>query len=371
MIRRNRFQVERNCRPQGGNAFWIAFSPSVLALVCITLLVPSEAFAQGNKAKSRKSAEKSKEPAAKSTEKESADDELKFTDEQIASAKNKYTSADQAFGVGAAHYNSRNFAASREPFEAALILAPGKDAAYRIKVYRALTASYRQLENIDPFIQASEYVIRHSDRAAEQSLTRDSLLAFITERVKLEPFIQRHEERLKKDPKDRLSVYLLSEVYLSVRVNPERATELLNQLATLDGKKAGEPADVNASAKLAAQYVRAKEYQKGAELFEQIAPLDKRQEAWHWKEAAQAWLKLKQKEKALAAAKKAVEIGPDKRSDLLAHYWHRHLGDVFLAVDEPKLAIPQYEMAIETTKIEGYIKDCKGSLAEAREKAAK
>lgn len=368
MIRRKRFQVERNCRPQWGNAVWIAFSPSVLALVCITLLSPSEAFAQGNKAKSRKSAEKSKEPAAKSTEKEPADDEPKFTAEQIEKAKSKYTSAEEAFGVGAAHYNSRNFAASREPLEAALILAPEKDVAYRIKVYRALTSSYRQLETVDSFVGASEYIIRHSDRGAEQSLTRGSLLSFIHERGKVEPFIKRHEERLQKNPKDRLSVYLLSEVYSRVRENPERSIELLKQLAALDGKKEGEAVDVNLSAKLAAQHIRAKEYQKGAELYEQIAPMDKTLEAWHWKEAAAAWLKLKQNERALAAAKKAVELGPEKRNELLAHFWHRNLGDVFLAVDEPKLAIPQFEKAIETTKIEGYLKDCKASLAEARKK---
>ena len=371
MIQNEVFQVERDCPPRWRHVVGSAISWSVLGLFCIMLLAPSEAVAQNNKNKARKSAAKSKEkePDAKPAEKEVADDEPKFTAEQIEKAKSKFTSADEAFGVGAAHYNSRNYAASREPFEAALILAPEKDIAYRIKVYGALTASYRQLETVEPFVEASEYVIRHSEREAEQSLTRRSLLSFIHERGKVEPFIKRHEERLKKNPKDRLSVYLLSEVYSRVRENPERSVELLKQLAALDGKKPGEAVDVNSSAKLAMQYIRAKEYQKGAELYEQIAPLDKTLEAWHWKEAAAAWLKLKQNDKALAAAKKSVESGPEKRNELLAHFWHRNLGDVFLAVGEPKLAIPQFEKAIETTKIEGYVKDCKASLAEAREKA--
>ena len=371
MTRNERFQVPRNCRSRCGHATRRAIAWSVLGLGSLMLLPPSLAVAQNNKEKSRKAAAKAKEkePVAKPTEKETTDDEPKFSAEQIEKAKSKFTSAEEAFGVGAAHYNSRNYAASREPFEAALILAPKKDIAYRIKVYGALTASYRQLETVDPFVEASEYVIRHSERDAEQSLTRRSLLSFIHERGKVDPFIKRHEECLKKNPKDRLSVYLLSEVYSTVRENPERCVELLKQLAALDGKKPGEAVDIHASAKLAAQFIRAKEYQQGAELYEQIAPLDKTLEAWHWKEAAATWLKLKQNDKALAAAKKSVETGPEKRNELLAHFWHRNLGDIFMTLGEPKLAIPQFEKAIETTKIEGYVKDCKASLAAAREKA--
>ena len=348
-----------------GRAIWL----SLLAMSCFMLLVPSEVLAQSDKGKPRQSATKSKEPVAKSTDQDPDDGQPKFTAEQVATAKSKYTSAEEAFGVGAAHHNSQNYAASREPLEAALILAPDKDIEYRIKVYRALTASYRQLETPDPLVSASEYIIQHSDRDAERSLTRSSLMSFIHERGKVDPFIKRHEERLKKNSKDRLSVYLLSEVYLRVRENPERSVELLKQLAVLDGKKPGEAVDVNTSAKLAMQYIRAKEYQKGAELYEQIAPLDENLAAWHWKEAATTWLKLKRNDKALAAAKKSLAAAPEKRSEQLTHFWHRNLADVFLAVGEPKLAIPQFEKAIETTKIEGYLKDCKSSLAEAREKA--
>lgn len=352
-------------------------SLSLLALLAMTLLAPPEIAAQGNKNKSRKAAAKEKakenEPAEKPADiTKDADDGLPtFTDEQIEKAKSKFTSSEEAFSVGAAHYNSRNYAAAREPLEAALILATPKDIEYRIKVCRALLEPYRQLETVDPLVEVAEYIIRNSDRSAEQSLTRSSLLSFIHERGKMDPFIKRHEERLKSNPKDRLSVYLLSEVYSRVRENPERSVELLKQLAVIDGKKPGEAVDIHTSAKLAMQYVRAKEYQKGAELYEQIAPTDKTLAAWHWKEAAATWLKAKQNDKALAAAKKSEEAGPEKRNEQLTHFWHRGLGDIFIAVGEPKRAIPHFEKAIKTTKIEGYVKDCKTSLADAREKAAK
>ena len=109
----------------------------------------------------------------------------------------------------------------------------------------------------------------------------------------------------------------------------------------------------------------------GAELFEKIAPLDANLAAWHWKEASQAWINAKDKARALSAAKSAVAAGPEKRGDLLLHFWHRALGQVFLETGEPTLAIEHLEAAIKTTTIEGYIKECHGELAAAKEAAAK
>jgi len=384
MVLNENYPIEPSCPPAWRWAVPSAFTVLVLILSSLTLHAPSDAQAQdksNKKPKSAKSQGDKKEIKSNGDQIPkvgdetpitplTTDDQLKFTDEQIAKAKAKYTSAEEAFGVGAAHYNSRNFAASREPLEAAAILGAPADIEYRIKVYGALMASYRQLGTIEPFVTVTEYIIRHSERDAEQSLTRRSLLSFLHERGKVEPFIKRHEDQLKKNPKDRLSLYLLSEVYSRMRENPARSIELLKQLAEVDGQPVTDDVvDVSAQAKLAMQYVRAKELEKGAELYEKIAPHDKKLAAWHWKEAATAWLKLKRNDKALAAAKQSADSEPEKRSELLTHFWHRHLGDVFLAVGEAKLAVPQFEQAIASTKIEGYLKDCNASLAEARKKA--
>lgn len=382
MVLNEKFHVERSCPSRWRLAVWSVVSVSVLALSCITLHGPSTALAQESKdatqaAPEKASPDKGADATAKANEpkKDSSKEprkeinQPKFTEAQIAKAKSKYTSADEAYGVGAARYNSRKFAESREPLEAALVLAP--DAEYRIRVYRALLASYRQLATIDQFVEASEYIIQNSDRDAEQSLTRRSLLSFLHERGKMDPYIKRHEERLKVAPQDRLSLYVLSEIYSDYNENPARSIELLKQLSQLDGNKENTAVDVNVSAKLAMQHVRAKEFQKGAELFEQIAAQDEKLAAWHWKEAANAWLKLKENDKALAAAKKSAEAAPEKRSELLTHFWHRQLGDVFLATGQAELAIPHFEQAIASTKIEGYVKDCQTSLAEAKKKAGK
>jgi|GEM_PF-1164472 len=281
--------------------------------------------------------------------------------------KKLYSSADEAFAVGAAFYNSRNFAKSLEPFEAALAMAPND--AFRLKVYRALIPAYRQLPEHEKLLTAIEYVVEHSDREAEKSLLARSLVSFVHERGKTDDAIKRYEERLKKNPKDRTSLMLLSEIYTLLRLDPKRAAELTEQLLALK-KEVGGELDVRGSAQLAMQYVRSGKLREGAELYEKIAPLDEKLAAWHYKEAAAAWLKAGEKTRAIAAAKKSAESPPEVRSEQLTYFWHRALGDVFLDGGDPKSAIPHYEKAIEKTTIDGYLKSSRERLEEARKKAA-
>ncbi|MFV0443395.1 MAG: tetratricopeptide repeat protein [Planctomycetaceae bacterium] len=278
----------------------------------------------------------------------------------------KYQTPQEAYAVGVAFLSQNNFAASREPLEAALKLT--NDDAFRLKVYEALMPAYRQLTEPDKYMDASDFVLRHSEQAARRSLTRRSLLAFVFQRGQTDALIKRYEDALTEDKDDRTALYVLAEAYGQIKNDATKSAQYTERLAKLD-KESGEPIDVQQQADLATQYVRAKKYKEGAQIFEKIAPLDERLESWHWKEAAQAWLKAGDKKKALKDAKKADENGPDTRSDLLTHFWHRNLADVFLATDEPKLAIPHYKAAIKSTNIDGYVKDCKASLELAEQKA--
>jgi tetratricopeptide (TPR) repeat protein len=284
----------------------------------------------------------------------------------VAAAQTKYRTAREAFGVGAVFYNARNYEQSREPFEAALKLAP--DDKYRIKVYEALLASYRLLPDSDKMIEACEFIIEKSERSAQQSLTRRSLLGFVYQRGQIDVLAKRHEDRLKKKAKDRTSLYILSELYARAKPDPERAIKYTNQLNKVDGS-GDAPVDVLQSGNLARQYTRARQYKQAAELYEKIAPLDDKLAAWNWKEAAQCWLKHGDEKRALAAAKKSHGSEAEARNDQLAHFWHRNLGDVLLATGEAKLAVGHFEKAVELTKIDGYIKGTKESLAKARKQA--
>jgi tetratricopeptide (TPR) repeat protein len=278
-------------------------------------------------------------------------------------AETPYRSAEEAYRVGAAYVSTKNYKASLEPLEAALRLEPDDDL--RLKINLALIPAYRTLPEIGKFVLACEYVIDKADSETKRSLIRRTLLSTVHVRGEADELIERHEDILKKDGGNRLSLYILSEAYTRLKRDPQRAAELIERLAKLDEKPDGS-VDISRTASLAQQYVRAKKYAQGAELYEQIAPLDAKLAAWHYKEAATAWLAGGDREKALAAAKRSAHSPPEKRSEILAYFWRRGLADVFLATGEPNLAIEHYLEAINNTTIEGYIKDCEKLIDDAR-----
>ena len=205
---------------------------------------------------------------------------------------------------------------------------------------------------------------------AERSLTRSTVLAFIHKRGKLDAAIAGYEARRKKDSGDDTALYLLAEAYGMYKRDATKAAEAGEQLAAIEAK-AKKPADTPERAKLAEQLVKAGKPKAGAELFETIAPADAKQEAWHLKEAAAAWLKAGDKPKAVAAARKSASAAPEARDELLAYFWRRALGDILLDAGEPKESIAQYEKALATAKIEGYTKDTRAKLEQARTAAGK
>lgn len=283
-------------------------------------------------------------------------------------AQSRYQSFDEAWAVGVARHNAKNYAAAQEPFEAALELTT--DVKNKVKVYSALMASYRLLPETDKMLVAAEYVITHHERDVERSLTRTSLLSYLYQRGKIDDALSRYENKLRAEPQHRTALFILSEIYVRQKENPERAIETMEKLAALD-KQDGKKPDARFQAELARQYVLSKKYKEGAERYEQVAAADETNAARHWKEAAAAWLKEGDKAKALAAAKKSETSKPESGGELLEYFLHKGLADVFLEAGEPASAIPHYEKAIAKTKIEGYRKDCEKKLAEAKQKAGK
>lgn len=279
-----------------------------------------------------------------------------------ATAQVNYATYREAYSAGAKAVNAGNLAAARAPLEAAAKLA--KTDREKIEAHRTLMMPYRELQEIEPMQGAAEYVLANSQQAAERSLTRSSLLGFIHKRGKMDVAVEGYEARLKKMPEDATVLFVLTEAYATYKKDPARSAELAEKLAVVD-KKLGRNQDVYAQAQLASQYIKAGKVKVGAELYEKIAPTYAKLAAWHYKEAATAWLKAGEKDKALAAAKKSDAAEPEKR-ELLSHFWHRALGDVYLEAGDAKAAVTHYEQAIATTKIAGYVKDCEASLAKAK-----
>ena len=281
----------------------------------------------------------------------------------------EYKSAREAYSVGAAFYNAGSYAKSQAPFEAAIAL--DEEVKFRVDCYRALIASYRLLEKGDKMTTAVEYILIHSERPAEKSLTQRSYLSFLHQRGLTEDAVKRYEERLKTKPEDVIAISILADIYGNLNENPARAAELTKQLQKLVPADPKDPLTVLKQAELARQLFKAKKYKEAAELYENIAPLDPKLAAWHLKEAASCWLLEKDlvraKEDALASAKSE----PESRNDQLTYFWSRNLADILVTTGEFELAVKHYELALTKTTIDGYLKDTKSKLEEAKSKLAK
>ncbi|WP_372723338.1 tetratricopeptide repeat protein [Novipirellula sp.] len=290
-------------------------------------------------------------------------------------APSSFESAEDAYLVGAAFLNANKKSEARGPLEAALSLA--KDDELRVKYHQALLRVYRDIPEFEPFRDSAEYIIRHSKKAYERSLTRSSFVAFAYNRGQLDALAARYEKKLDAEPKDEPTVYILSELYSRLRRNPKRTIELMELLQEISPQaETPEPGSQQAIAaatrmeiqkgNLAREYLRGKEYAKAAQTYQECAELDTATKSWNLKEAANAWLKAGNREKALEMVKRAEKLPAESRNDSLAHFFHRHMGDLYIEFQMPDKAIPHYEIAIQKTTIEGYKSRTQKSLDDAR-----
>lgn len=282
----------------------------------------------------------------------------------------EYTKSDEAFLKGYELFKADKLEACCEPMETAMKLAPNDQQ--KLKICRVLLGVYHKLDDAnksqpEKIIAFTEFVITHSDQNSERVIARINLFSVVQRRRTVDDLANRYEAVLKQDKNNETAIFILSELYAVLKQDQKRCAELLEQLTEITEKK-GAPVNVQEQITLAKQYVDLGKLPEGAELYEQIAPLDPRQEAFLLKNAAQTWLKAKNPDRALAAAKASSSATvPEQRSDQLAHFWHRGLGQIFLKTNEPELAIKHLEAAITKTEIEGYVKDTRRELDEATE----
>jgi tetratricopeptide (TPR) repeat protein len=254
--------------------------------------------------------------------------------------------ADAAYSEGVKHINARAYKEAIGPLERALALAP--DDAYRVKVYRALVPAYRTLPESDKMAEACEFILRHADQLAERRTTASSLAVFYFQRGLTDAQLKRYRDLYEKDKNDYAAVAMLSEMARSARLEGGTAEAY---------KKRYQEAEQRLAARLAAA-------------LEDLAGMDKAQVSWRWKEAAVLWVAAGDRPRALAAAAKAEAAGPDKRSDVLTHFWHAQLGDVYADGGKYAEAVKHFEKAITTTTIKGYQDACRKKLEDASKKLA-
>ena len=253
---------------------------------------------------------------------------------------------DDAYREGARLVNAKKFAESQAPLERALLAAANDDQ--RKQAYQALVPAYRLLPEIDKFLEAQEFNIRHTDRKAGRSNDARDIASFLFQRGKLDLGIQRYEAALKADPKDPAALGVLTTIYSRLKEDKAKAAALTAQQDALN---------VELATALATRLENSKVSPNSAALL--------------LKDAASVWLEAGDKAKALAAAKKSLAQPPEQRSGILTMQWREGLGDVLLAAGDPALAVQQFEAAVAAANPGPLKQRAEKKLAEAKAAAEK
>jgi DNA uptake protein ComE-like DNA-binding protein len=278
-------------------------------------------------------------------------------------AQNRNRTYNEALFAGAGALRARQYESAREPLEYALQKAA--DDQSRLKAHALLTEVYFHAGQTDKVINSLDFILTHSDSEPQRALVRGAMVNSVRGEGRSEEVIRLYEGRLRADNEDIAALYVLSDIYSKVQRNPKRASELVTRLGKILQKNV-ENHETFADPNLAGQYVSAGKFKEGAAMYEQLALNDPNLAGVYYKDAGQAWLKAGNKAKALAAAKSADSSAPENRNELLEYFYHRGLGEIYFATNEPALAAEHFEEAIAKTKIDGYAKDTHKLLDQAR-----
>ncbi len=241
-----------------------------------------------------------------------------------------YPSADAALRAAGPLMRNRQFAEAREPLEAAFKLSQPGDRAKR-SAAEGLLVVYRELREPEKLLDTGDFLIQASERKAGRSIISNSLAAFLHQNGMLDQGIKRYEERLEKQADDLAALCVLDRIY--------------SQTSRKDAAKAKVIGDRLRTETLRLATGLAQKLQAQAEQDPKVA-------AWHLKDAAQIWLEAEDKGLAVASAKASLAAAPENRSQILTYQWHQGLGDVFLEAGEIKLAVQEFEAAIQAAPSE-------------------
>lgn len=275
----------------------------------------------------------------------------------------QYNNFSQALNAGAGALNARQYENARAPLEYALKAAT--DDAGRLQAHAMLTSVYFHAGQTDKVINSLDFILTHSASEPQRAMVRRAMINYVTNQGKAGEVRDLYEDRLKANPEDVAALYVLSDIYSKVLQNPQRAGELVTKLAEVL-KKNGGSNDPYVDPNLAGQFVKAGKIKEGAAMYERIAANDPKMAGVYYKDAAQAWLKAGDKAKALAAARNADNSLPESRTGILEYFYHRGLGDIYFATNEPALAAEHFEQAIAKSTVDGYTKDTRKLLEQAK-----
>ncbi|MGB7326854.1 MAG: hypothetical protein WBD31_18400 [Rubripirellula sp.] len=279
-------------------------------------------------------------------------------------AAEPYVNYDAAYRAAYKLRGSGEWEASEKALRQAIQLS--SDARKQCDAHRVLVDVYSKLDKPDAMFDSADFVVANHPHAASASLTKSSLTSIVSQRDWHAKMKDRYEKILAKDPKNRVALEMMERyTYLLSRQHDKRI-EYLDRLIDLQ-KGSSEPIDTRMHMDRAFSYKLLHDYPKSAKLYEATAKLDETSRAFALMRAAEVWQQAKEKDKALAAAKRSDELGPSKGAGNNLYAWHRGLGEVFIYTRESDLAIKHLEAAVAEAPIDAYRQQCTELLELAKD----
>lgn len=229
---------------------------------------------------------------------------------------------------GIAHIRLKKYQDARQPLADAFQTATNERT--KMTAAEALLKVCRETSDFEGYLNAADYVIAHSERQAGRSVHSSQVAGFLHFQGKEDEAITRYEKQLQENPENLAALNILARIYdRSDRENKPRAKELNETLGTLNKTIAS----------------------GHAKRLEAVATEKPDTAAWNLKDAAQFWIEAEDPKAALAAAKASLAAAPEGRSQILTLQWREGLGDIFLQVKEPQLALEQFEAAVKSAPV--------------------
>lgn len=235
----------------------------------------------------------------------------------------------------------------------------------KCEAHRLLISVHALADDLGLMCESLDYVLENAPQPATASLTLRSALYTARSKDWEGDFKDIYESRLEANPKDRIALTVLARMaYLITRDHSQHGM-YLDRLIALDREqsKSADPEMLNLRA---TTFMYESKNKESAELFESVSRDYQDFASTSLVKAATSWVRAREFEKAIAAAKRAHEIGPDRYATRDVYRWHRELGELFLKQAHPAEAIEHLEAAKENARIDAYREQCEDLLVQAK-----
>lgn len=321
----------------------------VLVLFCVGCLVLTSSAC---------SAQATAETAEETSAAEKRSGNKKAKEDKQAETRNYFSFRD-ASSAGNELKNAGKLKASRDAYEAALTFE--STDREKCEVYRSLVSIYPELNDWDAMYEATEYIVENAPYPAFSSLTVRAMISIVYRKKMQKEMFKRYEAKLEANPNDRTALTILERAVQQLMHDMPRRAEYLRRLIELD-KQQGKTPSSEMRAQLAFTLRLSHKEAESAEMYQSISDSDKDYRSYCLAQAAESWQRAGQPEKAIAAAVKASNLGPDVHTSRSLYEWHRLLGDLFLKHLAKAPALKHYTAALENASIDPYRDQCREKL---------